>query len=115
MYDLLARWGVTPKVRAEVHDVELARRLAREGYGIAPLNTHTLSRNIPAGGLVALRMTSPVEIHEPVYLVTRRRRWPNPLAAHLVTSFRIRFTWPALRNAGRVGGKRQRKSTGAGR
>lgn len=89
IHEIFAQWGVKPKVRAEVQDVELARRLALEGLGLLPLNVHTLKRSLPKGGLVPLRLTPSWGLLEPVYLVMRRRRWPNPLAQELIEKFRI--------------------------
>ncbi|MDP3722530.1 MAG: LysR family transcriptional regulator, partial [Candidatus Omnitrophota bacterium] len=45
---------ISPRIVAEVQDVEVARRLALSGHGVTPLNVHTLSVSLPAGGLVAL-------------------------------------------------------------
>jgi hypothetical protein len=41
--ELLDVWKVRPRVVAEVDDVEIARRLAVAGHGIAPLNEATIN------------------------------------------------------------------------
>ena len=68
---------------------ELARRLALSGFGIAPLNAYTASVSLPAKGLVLIGRQATPRIDETIYLVTRKRKWPNPLAEHLVKTFRI--------------------------
>lgn len=87
--DLLTEWDVTPNVVAEVQDVELARRLAASGHGIAPINAFTASVNAPKGSLVALETEEPLGLYESVFLVTRRRKWPNLILEHILKKFRI--------------------------
>ncbi len=78
---------LTPRVVAEVEGVELARRLAIAGFGIAPLNAYTVSVSEPKGALTVLGRSQ--TIHQILYLVARKRKRPNPLAEHLVKTFRI--------------------------
>ena len=80
---------LAPLIVAEVQDIELARRLALSGYGIAPLNAYTVSVSLPANGLVVIGKHITLGIYETIYLVTRKRKWPNPLSEHLVKTFRI--------------------------
>ena len=80
---------MTPHIVAEVQDVEVARRLAISGYGIAPLNAYTVSVSQPPKALTVMANSMRPTIHETLYLVTRKRKWPNPLAEHLVKTFRI--------------------------
>lgn len=87
--DLFAKWRVKPKVVAEVQGVGLAKRLAQSGHGIVPLNAYTLAE-MNRGGLVALNMPRPLNLHESVYLVGRKRKRPNPLAEKLMTGFRLK-------------------------
>lgn len=86
--DALAARSITPRVLAEVQDVELARRLALAGHGITPLNEYTVAASLPAGGLKVISSSRSLGIYESVYLVTRRRKWPNPLTDRLISSFR---------------------------
>ncbi|MDQ7773585.1 MAG: substrate-binding domain-containing protein, partial [Elusimicrobiales bacterium] len=86
--DALAARAITPRVLAEVQDVELARRLALAGRGITPLNEYSVAASLPAGGLVAINSSRSLGIYESVYLVTRRRKWPNPLTDRLIINFR---------------------------
>jgi LysR family transcriptional activator of nhaA len=89
LLDLLAERKVEPRIVAEVQDAELARHLAISGRGIAPLNAYTLSVNQPLNSLVAVKTGKPLGLYESVYLVSRRRKWPNPLVEHLVRKFHL--------------------------
>lgn len=84
-----AEHKLAPRIVAEVQDVEAARRLAISGYGIAPLNAYTVSVSQPPKALTVIAHSMRPTIHETLYLVTRKRKWPNPLAEHLVKTFRI--------------------------
>lgn len=86
--DALAEWSIRPNVIAEVQDVELARRLTLAGHGIAPLNEFTVAASLPRGGLKVIGAGHHLGIYESVYLVTRKRKWPNPLVDRLITNFR---------------------------
>ncbi|OGS43517.1 MAG: hypothetical protein A3J79_10535 [Elusimicrobia bacterium RIFOXYB2_FULL_62_6] len=85
--DALAVWKVRPNVLAEVHDVELARRLAVAGRGIVPINAYTVAASLPAGGLRVINGSRSLGIYESVYLVVRKRKWPNPLVERLIKNF----------------------------
>ena len=85
----LAEHRIEPLVVAEVQDVEVARRLAISGFGVAPLNAHTEAVSQPQRALKIIPGSARHAITEAIYLVTRRRRWPNPLAEYLVKTFRI--------------------------
>ncbi len=87
--DLLTEWKVAPNVVAEVQDVELARRLAASGHGIAPINSFTASVNMPKGALVVLGAGKPLGLYESVFLVTRKRKWPNLILERMLKKFRI--------------------------
>jgi len=80
---------ISPRIVAEVQDVEVARRMALSGHGVTPLNERTLSVSLPASGLVVLGKKTPPAIYETIYLVSTARKWPNPLAEHLVKTFRL--------------------------
>lgn len=82
------RWKVKPDIVAEVQDLELARRLALAGRGIAPLNRLTLAAGAESGRLIPLA-TPPLGVYEPVYLIARQRRWLNPLAERALAKFRV--------------------------
>lgn len=86
--DTLGAWGIKPAVLAEVQDIELAGRLAMAGHGVTPMNEYTLATNLPANGLKAIDTGGSPAAHEHLYLITRTRKWPNPLVAQLITDFR---------------------------
>jgi len=85
----LVEHRIEPLVVAEVQDVEVARRLAVSGFGVAPLNTYTVAVSQPHRALKILPGSTRHAITETTYLVTRKRRWPNPLAEYLVKTFQI--------------------------
>ncbi len=87
--DALAAWNVKPRIIAEVQDLEIARRLAIAGRGIAPLNAYTVSVSLPAKGLVILKRPTEPRIMESIYLITRKRKHTNPLTDYLLKNFRL--------------------------
>jgi LysR family transcriptional activator of nhaA len=87
--DLLASGKLNPKIVAEVQDVEVARLLALEKWGIAPVNKFSLQMSKPDKGLVEVDWIFPEPIYENLYLVTRKRHYPNPLANYLLDTFRL--------------------------
>lgn len=89
--DALAQRNIRPKVIAEVQDVELARRLALAGHGVAPLNEFTIAASLPRGGLKMIGASRSWGIYESIYLVARKRKWPNPLVERLIKDFRALF------------------------
>lgn len=87
--DLLASGRLKSKIAAQVHDVEVARLLALERWGIAPVNEYAIHVGRPEHGLVPVKWIFPDPIYENLYLVSRRRKYPNLLAVELLDSFRI--------------------------
>ncbi|HAH04962.1 MAG TPA: hypothetical protein DCM05_00325 [Elusimicrobia bacterium] len=85
----LAEWKVEPHVVVEVQDAELARHLAISGRGVTPLNAYTVSLSTPTGALKVLRPRRSLGLCESVYVVSRKRRWPNPVVSYLVKNFRL--------------------------
>jgi LysR family transcriptional activator of nhaA len=85
--DLMSQWKVKPKVIAEVQDVELARQMAAAGHGIVALNAYTVSVSLPKNSLLPIKTSKPLGIYESVYLVTRKRKFMNPIAEHLLKTF----------------------------
>lgn len=87
--DTLSEWKVKPKIIAEIQDVELARRLAVTGHGIVALNAYTVSVSLPKNSLLPIKSSKPLGITESVYLVTRKRKFMNPIADYLIKTFRL--------------------------
>lgn len=79
---LLARLGVTPHIIAEVDDMAMVRLLARQGAGIAVAPAIVLADEIADG----LLQTAPfdLQIVEPFYAVTIKRKYPHPMLAELL-------------------------------
>lgn len=85
-----ARKKIKPRVVAEVEDVEVARRLAISGRGIAPMNLHTFTVSKPARALAVVGRGKSTGIYQDLYLVTLEKRLRlNPLAGMLLKSFRL--------------------------
>jgi len=87
--DLVAEWKLKPKLVAEIQDVELARQLAVAGHGIVALNAYTVSMSLPKNSLRPIKLPKPLGIYESVYLVTRKRKFMNPVAERLLKTFRL--------------------------
>lgn len=90
--DTLAQWKVKPKIMAEVQDVELGRRLAIHGHGILPVNAYTVAMSQPKNSLSIIGKNNLAGIFESVYLITRKRKWTNPVIEFLIKNFRL--SWP---------------------
>ena len=88
--DLLTQWNVKVNVVAEVQDVELARRLAISGHGIAPINAYTASAGISEKALTILGDGKSFGLYESVFLVTQKRKWPNLILERILKKFRLR-------------------------
>ena len=86
---LLASGKLTPRVVAEVQSVEVARLLALEKMGIAPVDAYSVSVSKPEKTLVAVNWIFPEPIYENLYLVSRQRKYPNPLVTYLLSTFRL--------------------------
>ena len=87
--DLLTEWKVKTKVVVEVQDVELARRLAISGHGIAPINAYSASVSLPEKALTILGHGKSFGLYESVFLVTQKRKWPNIILERILKKFRL--------------------------
>ncbi|MBK6880745.1 MAG: LysR family transcriptional regulator [Elusimicrobia bacterium] len=85
--ELLDVWKVRPRVVAEVDDVEIARRLAVAGHGIAPLNEATI--NVGPKGALKILDTRGIALYESAYLITARRKHPHPTVQRLARVFSV--------------------------
>jgi LysR family transcriptional regulator, transcriptional activator of nhaA len=86
--DLISSWTTKPRVIAEVQDLELIRRLALAGEGIAPLNAFTFAQSLPRGGLAIVGKRRDWGLRESVYLVTREHARLDGLIGILKDEFR---------------------------
>lgn len=84
--EYLASNGVTPRIVAEVQDIELARLMALEGLGIVPLNA-----KMPLGTgkkkLTVLDPPSKHPLHDSLYIISKQRKNPHPLLAQIIQKF----------------------------
>jgi LysR family transcriptional activator of nhaA len=80
--------SVRPRVIAEVQDVELVRRMAIAGLGIAPMNIYTLMNAPGHEKLVALNRTR-LPLYRPIYLFSVPRKRPHPLLSIILKKFRL--------------------------
>ena len=85
----LAQNAISTAVVTEVPDVESARRLALAGRGAAPLNSLTLARSHPPGGLVELTGSPSGLRHDLWMAVADKRLRPNPVAETLFAKLRL--------------------------
>lgn len=87
--DFLSGGGVAARIVAEVQDMSVAGRLACDGHGAAAISAYLLQRSPYRECLRILELTTPEPMYENIYVVTRNRQYPNPLAAHVVNTFRL--------------------------
>ncbi len=70
--EYLATHKVTPKIVAEIQDIELARLMAVDKLGIVPLN-RSMALNTP--NLVILNQNAKHDIHESIYIIVKKRKY----------------------------------------
>lgn len=86
--EYLAAHRVTPRIVAEIQDIELAYLMAMDGLGIVPLNA-LMAANAPKDKLVIMDRGRKSGLHESIYIITKRRRNPHPLAEKIIQKFRL--------------------------
>lgn len=77
-----------PYVLGEIQDIELVRRLALRGTGIAPLNVLTISEAPAKEPLRLLHSPAESVITEKIYALTRPRKSPHPFVVKILNEFR---------------------------
>lgn len=87
--EYFAAHKVTPRIIAEIQDVELLHQLALEGVGIAPLNRFAVLQNLSRKKLVFLDQKPKHDIHDAIYLITKHRKQPHPFVEKIVASFNL--------------------------
>ena len=80
--NLVTQLGVAPRIAADVDDMAMVRLLARENVGLAIAPAVVLADEI-ASGLLATAAFN-LNILEPFYAVTVRRKFPHPALADLL-------------------------------
>jgi LysR family transcriptional activator of nhaA len=79
---------VKPRIIAEIQDIELVRRLVLEKAGIAPLSRFETFKASFSPNIVPLQQKAS-SIYETIYLITKKRKRPHPLAETAVKHFRL--------------------------
>lgn len=87
----LARKRVKVRIDADSDDVDLLRRLAAEGHGVAALSALSLAPDLKSGRLVLLH-SSPIGIEERVWFACGARPRANPTARRAIEALMDRFT-----------------------
>ena len=80
---------IEPNIIGEIEDIEIVRRLALRGVGVAPLNLLTALKGPSKEKLVVLNRSSKQTIFENFYLITKTRKIIHPLVEKLIRDFRI--------------------------
>lgn len=80
---------VKPHIIGEIQDIEVVRRLALRGYGIAAINLLTIKEAPAKQKLEILNQNSKHTIFEKVYLITKKRKIPHPLLEKVQMNFRV--------------------------
>ncbi|WFE91563.1 LysR family transcriptional regulator [Roseibium porphyridii] len=83
---LLVQLGIVPKIAAEADDMAMLRLLARENAGLAVIPPIVVRDELAAGTLMELGRLEGIK--EEFFAVTLQRRFPNPLVADLLKTFK---------------------------
>jgi LysR family transcriptional activator of nhaA len=87
--EYLDRNHVEPEIIGEIEDSEIVRRLVLRGYGVAPLNLLTLQNAPSRQKLIILNEETDEDLCEKIYLITKKRKIPNPLLDVILENFLI--------------------------
>ncbi len=82
----LATRGITPRIVAEIQDIELSRLMAAEKLGIVPLNKEVA---LSKPDLVVLDPAAKHDIYDSIYIIYKKRSKPHPLIDRIARDFRI--------------------------
>jgi len=80
---------IKPRIVGEIQDIEVVRRLALRKYGIAVLNLLTVREAPSLQKLVILNKKKDYHIFEKIYLISKKRKIPNPLIKNILEGFRM--------------------------
>jgi len=78
-----------PHILGEIQDIEIVRRLALRGLGIAPLNLLTISQAPAKEMLKILHAPETSPISEKIYALTQPRKNPHPLVLRILGEFKV--------------------------
>lgn len=86
--DFLAENGVTPKIVGEFDDLEIVRRLALRGHGVAPINLLTVKEAPAKEKLLILNSSKECSIFEHIYIITKKKKRTNPMLLKIIKDFK---------------------------
>lgn len=81
--------NIEPNIIGEIEDVEIVRRLALRGYGVAALNLLTALKAPSQNKLVVLKTPPEKMLYEHFYLPTKIRKRAHPLVEKLLKDFHV--------------------------
>lgn len=87
--ELFLNEKIEPKIVGEIQDTEAIRRLALSSFGIAALNTYTLTHAPDHEKLKVLDLGVRQNIMESAYLLYRPRKRPHPVVSGVLSQFRL--------------------------
>jgi len=87
--EYLDRNHVEMEIIGEIEDSEIVRRLVLRGYGVAPLNLLTVQNAPSRQKLVVLNAERDENLCEKIYLITKKRKLPNPILDAILENFLI--------------------------
>ena len=88
--EFLYEHQIETKIVGEIQDVEIVRRLALRGYGIAALNQLTIQEAPAKQKLIILGNNSKNTIYEKVYIITKKRKETLPIVENIFKEIQIR-------------------------
>lgn len=80
---------IEPKIIGEIADIEIVRRLALRGYGIAALNLLTVKGAPARQKLEILNKNHTHTLFEKVYLITRKRKQQHEIVEAVLKDFHL--------------------------
>lgn len=87
--EYLYEHNIKPNIIGEIEDIEIVRRMALRGYGIAPLNLLTALEAPSSKKLVIIEQSMKTNLFEKVYLISKNKKQPNQLVDNILKNFRL--------------------------
>ena len=85
----MAENGIVPNIIAEIEDLEIVRRLALRGHGVAPINLLTVKEAPTKDKFVILNNDKDYSVFEHVYVISRKKKRTNPIVLEVLKGFKI--------------------------
>jgi LysR family transcriptional activator of nhaA len=84
---------IQPMIAEELEDIDLLRMRALAGAGVAPLDELVVGDDNRKGSLARLNV-EPTGLTKTLWMITKKRRYANPMAERILASFRLRLPRP---------------------